>query len=58
MCSSMTLMLMYVKPRHVICNGDFILLRVNSRDVTTWGLVDKPKQFGGTTLQGIRVLAF
>jgi len=32
------------------------LLRIKSRDVTPWGLVDRPKQFGGTCylpLQGM-----
>jgi len=48
LCSLMILMLVYIKPRHMICNGDFSLLRVKSWDVTPWGLVDKPKQFGGT----------
>jgi len=41
MHSSTTLVLMYIKPRHVIWNGDFGLLRIKSRDVTPWGLVDK-----------------
>jgi len=61
MRSSMTLVLMYIKPRHVICNGDFSLLRIKSQDVTPWGLADRTKQFGGTccpTLQGTRVLSF
>jgi len=44
MHSSMTLAVMYTKPSH----GDFSLLRIKSRDVTPWGLVDRPKQFGGT----------
>jgi len=48
MCSSATLLLMYIKPRHVICNGDFSLFRIKSQDVTSWGLVDKSEQFGGT----------
>ena len=34
MYSSMTLVLMGVKCRHVICNGDFGLLRIKSQDVT------------------------
>ena len=34
MLSSTKLMLIYIKPRHVICNGDFSLLRIESRDVT------------------------
>jgi len=33
MRSSMTLVLMYIKPRHVINNGDFSLLRMKLRDV-------------------------
>jgi len=50
-----------IKYRHVICNGDFSWLRIKSRDVTPWGLVDGPKQFGGTCclpVQGMRVLSF
>jgi len=34
MRSSTTLVLMYIKPGHVICNGDFSLLRIMSWDVT------------------------
>ena len=48
MRSLMTLVLMYIKPRHVIGNGNFSLLRIRSRDVTPWGLVERPKEFGGT----------
>ena len=48
MRGSTTLVLMYIKPRHVICNGDFSLLRIKPQDVIPWGLVDRPKQFGGT----------
>jgi len=58
MHSSMTLVLMFIKPWHVIY---FSLLTIKSRDVTPWGLVDRPKQFGGTCcppLQGMRVLSF
>ena len=58
MCSSMTLVLMYIKPRYVICNWDFSLLRIKSQDVIPWCLVDRPKQFGGTCcppLQSMRV---
>ena len=29
-----TLLLVYITPRHVICNGDFSLLRIKSWDVT------------------------
>jgi len=36
MCSSATLVLMYIKPTHVIHNGDFSLLRIKSQDVTPW----------------------
>jgi len=31
---SSILVLMFIKPRHVICNGDFSLLRIKSQDVT------------------------
>ena len=61
MHSLMTLALRYIKPRHVICNGDFSLLRIKSGDVTPCSLVDRPKKFGGTCfplLQGTRVLSF
>ena len=48
MCSSTMLVLMYIKPRHVVHNGDWSLLRIKSRDVTPCGLVDRLKQFGRT----------
>jgi len=60
MCSSMALVLMYIKPRHMICNEDFSLSRIKSGDVTPCSLVDRPKKFGGTCfplLQGTRVLS-
>ena len=50
--------LMYIKPGHVICNGDLSLLRIKSQDVTPWGLVDRPKQFGGTCCPLFRVQEF
>jgi len=38
MCSSMTLVLMYIKPRHVICNGDlFVENKVTGCDSMRFG---------------------
>src|SRR5215510_8056209 len=58
MRNSTTLVLMYVKPRHVIRNGDFSLLGIKSWDVTPCGLVGRPKQFQGTCYPLVRVQEF
>jgi len=39
-------------------NGDFSLLRINSWDVSPWGSVDRPKEFGGTCCPPLRVEKF
>ncbi len=55
---SSTLVLMYIKPRHMICNGDFSLLRIKSWDITPWGLVDRPNSLEESAALVFRVWEF
>jgi len=58
MRSLTSLVLMYIKPRHVICKGDFRLLRIKLRDMTPRVLVGRPKQCGGNFCPLFRVQEF